>query len=170
MTFDLFSAKLLLSHKIYGMDYFPWRCFFIIRRTFMEVKQVYVTRENPGKIFSIIEDELLEQINTQIYVKNEIYLAMSKNGYNYHVFSKNYTKGYHYYHTNDENGYFGGEKWLELSEGCAFDKEIARASFISNNNEYMQIVDFNSSKIPNYKHYLVGFQKLLLIQFEPKSN
>ena len=31
----------------------------------MEVKQVYVTRENPGKIFSIIEDELLEQINTQ---------------------------------------------------------------------------------------------------------
>lgn len=135
----------------------------------MEVKQVYVALENPGKIFSIIEDELLEQINTQIYVKNEIYLAMSKNGYNYHVFSQNYTKGYHYYHTNDENGYFGGEKWLELSEGCAFDKEIARASFISNDNEYMQIVDFNSSKIPNYKHYLVGFQKLLLIQFEPKS-
>ena len=48
----------------------------------MEVKQVYVTWENPSKIFSIIEDELLEQINTQIYVKNEIYLAMRKNGYN----------------------------------------------------------------------------------------
>ena len=71
----------------------------------MEVKQVYVTWENPSKIFSIIEDELLEQINTQIYVKNEIYLAMRKNGYNYHVFSQNYTKGYHYYHTDDENGY-----------------------------------------------------------------
>ena len=71
----------------------------------MEVKQVYVTWKNPSKIFSIIEDELLEQINTQIYVKNEIYLAMRKNGYNYHVFSQNYTKGYHYYHTDDENGY-----------------------------------------------------------------
>ena len=71
----------------------------------MEVKQVYVTWENPSKIFSIIEDELLEQINTQIYVKNEIYLAMRKNGYNYHVFSQNYNKGYHYYHTDDENVY-----------------------------------------------------------------
>lgn len=59
----------------------------------MEVKQVYVTWENPSKIFSIIEDELLEQINTQIYVKNEIYLAMRKNGYNLsRIFSKLYQR------------------------------------------------------------------------------
>ena len=70
----------------------------------MEVKQVYVTWENPSKIFSIIEDELLEQINTQIYVKNEIYLAMRKNGYNYH-WNEKHLFFYHYYHTDDENGY-----------------------------------------------------------------
>ena len=132
----------------------------------MKIKQAFVTRENPAEIFSIIEDVLSKRPNTQVFVDDKIYEKLRRNGSNYNVYSHNYTKGSHYHH-NDDN--FGGEEWLELSEGCAFDKAIARGSFISNCNEYMQLVEFHSSKVKKYIHYRSGFKQLLLIRFEPKS-
>ena len=131
----------------------------------MEIKQVYVTRENPAEIFSIIEDILSTNLNTQVFVDDKIYVELSKNDSDYNVSSPNYMKGYHYYHDNEN---FGGEEWLKLSEGCASDKVIAIGSFIKNTKEYMQLVNFKSSKIKNYTHYMAGFQQLLLILFKPE--
>ena len=132
----------------------------------MKIKHAFVTQENPAEIFSIIEDVLSINPNTQFFVDNEIYEKLKRNGSNYHVFFKNYQKGFHYQHYKEN---FGGEDWLALTEGCAFDKVIARASFISNCKEYMQVVEFHSSKIKDYTHYLEGFKQLLLIRFKKES-
>ena len=132
----------------------------------MKIKQAYVTRENPAEIFSIIEDVLSTGPNTQVFVDDKIYRELRRNGSNYNVYSHNYSKGFHYEHDEDN---FGGEEWLALTKGCYFDKVIARGSFIRNCNEYMQLVEFNSSKVRNYTHYLTGFKQLLLILFKPES-
>ena len=132
----------------------------------MKIKQTFVTRENPAEIFSIIEDVLSTRPNTQVFVDDKIYEELSRNGSDYNVYSHNYFKRFHYQHDNDN---FGGEEWLALSEGCYFDKVIARGSFISNCNEYMQLVEFHSSKVKEYIHYCSGFKQLLLIRFKPES-
>ena len=131
----------------------------------MKIKQAFVTRENPAEIFSIIEDVLSTRPNTQVFVDDKIYEELRRNGSDYNVYSHNYMKGFHYQHDDDN---FGGEEWLALSEGCYFDKVIARGSFISNCNEYMQLVEFHSSKVKEYTHYLAGFKQLLLIHFQPE--
>ena len=132
----------------------------------MEIKEVFVARENPADIFSIIEEVLSTNPDTQVFIDDNIFEELRRNGSNYHVYSCNIMKGFHYY-TDEDN--CGGEEWLALSEGFAFDKCIATASFISNCKEYMQLVKFHSSKVKDYTHYLTGFKQLLLILFKPKS-
>lgn len=130
----------------------------------MLVNEVRVERKNPAEIFSIIENELANEPNTQVFISNEIYNELRENNVKYHVFFPNYPKGFHYYH-DTEDQFIGGEQWLNLTEGHAFDNEIARASFIRNCNDYMQLVNFDSSKIDNYTHFFRGFEKLLIITF-----
>lgn len=132
----------------------------------MKIKQAYVTRRNPAEIFSIIENVLSVNPDTQVFIDNDIYEELRRNGVKYNVYSHNYTKCFHYYHDDDN---FGGEEWLDLSEGCYFDKTIAAASFIANSTDCMQLVEFSSKKIEEYTHYLVGFQQLLLIHFKTKT-
>ena len=133
----------------------------------MKIKEAFVTRENPAEIFSIIEDVLSKKINTQVFVDDEIYDELSRNGSDYHVSSPNYMKGFHYHHDSDN---FGGEEWLALYEKDShFDEFIARASFIGNCKEYMQLVEFQSSKVEEYIHYLAGFKQLLLIHFKSET-
>ena len=132
----------------------------------MKIKQAFVTRENPAEIFSIIEKELSQKPDTQVFIDNEIYEELCRNGSDYNVYSPNYVKRFHYQHDVDN---FGGEEWLALSEGCYFDKVIARGSFISNCNKYMQLVEFHSSKVKEYIHYCSGFKQLLLIHFESEK-
>ena len=129
----------------------------------MKIKQAFVTRENPAEIFSMIEEVLEANPDTQIFIENEIYKELRRNGWNYNVFSHNYMKGFHYRVDKDN---LGGEEWLALSEGYYKDL-IARGSFISNCIEYMQLVEFHSSKVRKYTHYLAGFKQLLLIHFKP---
>ena len=128
----------------------------------MKIKQAIVPRKNPTKIFSIIEDVLSTSPDTQVFVDDEIYEELTRNGTYYHVYPKNALKGFHY--NEDE------EEWLDLSEGCYFDKTIASGSFISNCNGYMQLVEFHSSKVKRYIHYLTGFEQLLLIRFKKVTN
>lgn len=132
----------------------------------MKVKQVFVTRKNPAEIFSIIEDVLLTEFNTQVFIDDKIYEELRRNGSDYNVYTNNYMKGFHYHHDYEN---FGGEEWLALSEGSYLDKNIARGSFISNCKEYMQLVEFHSSKVKDYTHYLTGFKQLLLIRFEAEA-
>ena len=128
----------------------------------MEVKEVYVAKENLGDIFKIMEETLASNPNTQVFIDKEIYRELNRNGSNYNVSHHNYAKGFHYYH--DREDYCGGEEWLELSDGHLYgSKGIARGSFIGNTEEYMQLVEFSSSKIENYTHFLSGFEQLLLI-------
>lgn len=131
----------------------------------MKIKKAFVTRENPAEIFSIIEDVLSTEPNTQAFIDEKIYDELRRNGRDYNVYSMNYPKGFHYKHTDN----FGGEEWLALSEGGYFDKVIARGSFIHNCYEYMQLVEFRSSKVNAYTHYMTGFKQLLLIRFKPES-
>lgn len=129
----------------------------------MEIIKAFVTREKLVEVFSIIDKELLKEPNTQVYIENNIYYSLRKLGYKNNIYCYNFLKGSHY--ACSEDG-FEKEEWIGLSDGCFLDKVIAKASFVSNCNEYKQLVQFNSSEVKDYKHFLTGFKKLLLIQFE----
>ena len=129
----------------------------------MEIIKAFVTREKLVEVFSIIDKELSAEPNTQVYIENNIYYSLRKLGYKHNIYSYNFMKGSHY--DKSEDG-FGIEEWIGLSDGCYLDKVIAKASFVSNCSEYKQLVQFDSSKVKDYKHFLTGFKKLLLIQFE----
>lgn len=134
-----------------------------------KVKEAYVTREKPVEIFSIIENALSENINTQIFVDDEIYEELKNHGNEYNVFKANYENNFHYYSDFRDGCRYSITKNLKLTQGCFFDPAIAYASFVSNTKEYQQIVSFGSAKIKDYNHYCVGFKQLLLIHFETES-
>ena len=131
----------------------------------MEIKKVLVTREKAEEIFSVIEEVLLENAETQVFVKTEIYDELRWKGSEHHVFPHNIEKCYHYY----EDDGVGGEEWIVQSKGCYFDDCIACGSFIANTTDYMQLVEFHSPKIKDYTHYLTGFKQLLMIELKPEE-
>lgn len=132
----------------------------------MKVKEVYVSRDNPKEMLYIIEEELMKNKDIQVFIDSKIFQDMRRDGHNYSVYTPNIMKTHHYAHDNDN---FGGEDWLSLTEGTAFDKTIINASFISNCNDYMQLVQLNSKKVSKYTHFCQGFTKLLLIHYENDS-
>ena len=134
-----------------------------------KVKETYVTRKNPAEIFSVIENFLSDNIDTQIFVDNEIYKELKYHGHDFNVYQANYENSSHYH-----SHYHGGCKFsitdsFKLTSGCFFDKEIAHASFVQQTKEYNQLIDFASSKIKDYAHFHVGFKQLLFIHFEAES-
>ena len=133
----------------------------------MKVNEVFVSRENPTELFSVIEKELSARPNTQVFVDQKVYEELRWKRSDLHVSSPNYVNGFHY-HTDRENG-SGGPTWLELYKPEPPYKGIARGSFIGNCKGYMQLVEFHSQKVKEYIHYLVGFNQLLLVRFKPAS-
>lgn len=129
----------------------------------MKVKELYVSLENPVEVFTIIENVLNDNRNTQVYVADAIIECLNQKGKEYHIYCPNYLKTHHY---NVDNDNFGGEDWYELTEGYVFDKTIAKASFIGNCIGYEQLVEFKSKKVKKYTHFSVGFEQLLLIEVE----
>lgn len=129
----------------------------------MKVTETFIPRDNPAKIFSIIEDFLSKEFDTQIYIDDEIYSELHRNSYDYHVYFPKWTREFHY---GDDNRVH----FVNLHESNWMSKTIALASFVSNCAEYMQLVGFRSSKVEDYTHYLVGFKNLLIIHFETESN
>lgn len=130
----------------------------------MKIKEAFVTLEKPTEIFSIIESTLSTNINTQVFVDTRIYDELMKNGWHSNVYSPNCEKTFHYWHDSDN---CGGENWLSLTTGGSEGSLIAIGSFISNCKEYMQLVEFSSSKVNSYTHFLVRFKQLLLIKLRP---
>ena len=62
----------------------------------MKVKEAFIPRDNPAKIFSIIEDFLSEELDTQVFIDEEIYNELNRNSCDYHVHSPNCHGGFHY--------------------------------------------------------------------------
>ena len=129
----------------------------------MEVKEVYIPRKSPQNIFSIIEKQLEENIDTQVYIEDEIFQMLFYDGNQFYVSNPNYSKSFHYNHNDDY--FFSGDLWLELLDTDT-NEYVARGSFISNCRGYMQLVEFKSNKIKKYTHYLVGIKEILMIGLE----
>ncbi len=120
----------------------------------MKVKELFVPRNDPKKIFPLLEEELSANPASQVYIDSEIYNALESCN---DVVSPNYIKHFFYEHDNDG---FGGETWLKTSD--------YRASFISNCRGKKVLVDFCSKKVIEYIHFLAEFEQLILIHFEER--
>lgn len=121
----------------------------------MEFKQAFVSLKNPEKIFSIIEDTLSSQPDTQVFVDEKLYKQICAKLYSPNILDSTY----HYFE--------GQVEWFELHDRK--NKILYHASFVSNTEEYVQLVEFNSPKVSEYIHYLSGFKQLLLILVKPKE-
>ena len=121
----------------------------------MKVKQAYVTREKPEEIFSIIEDTLSSEPNTQVFVDKKIYNQLCAKIYSPNILDTTY----HYFENQ--------VKWFEICDRKS--KLLSHASFVSNTEEYVQLVEFISPKFDEeYIHYFAEFRQLLLILVKPK--
>ena len=127
----------------------------------MKIKQMYVTRKNPEKIFKLLKEELIKQPNTQVFIEEDIFQKLFF-GWEMHVYQTHCQKSFHY------NDSFYSETWLKLTKGNAHAETVAMASFITNCEGYKQLVQFNSQGVC-YTHYCTGFEQLLLIMFEPAN-
>lgn len=130
----------------------------------MKIKQMYLTRKNPEKIFKLLKEELIKQPNTQVFIEEDIFQKLFF-GWEMHVYQTHYQKSFHY---NYEQDSLDGETWLKLTKGNAHAETVAMASFITNCEGYKQLVQFNSQGVC-YTHYCTGFEQLLLIMFEPAN-
>ena len=129
----------------------------------MKVQEAFVTLEKSEEIFSIIEKNLLDEPNTQVFIENQIYENLCRTIYKSHVYSgENYGRCDHYYQTFTS----GEEQFLRLAKDGYYAHSDTLASFVSNCKGYKQLVQFRSSRIKYYKHYYVGFQQLLLIHYK----
>lgn len=66
----------------------------------MRIKQMYVTRKNPEKIFKILKEELGRQPNTQVFIEEEIFKKLFF-GWEMHVYQTHYQKSFHYNYEQD---------------------------------------------------------------------
>ena len=121
----------------------------------MEVKQAYVTKKNFEEIFSIIEEALISQPNTQVFVDRKLYNQMCAKLYSPNVL--------------DDEFFYGEDirKWFEYFNNE--NKVSYLTSFVSSTREYVQLVSFQSKKVRDYTHYFKGFKSLLLILVKPKK-
>ena len=127
----------------------------------MKIKQMYVTRKNPEKIFKLLKEELIKQPNTQVFIEEDIFQKLFF-GWEMHVYQTHCQKSFHY------NDSFDSETWLKLTKGNAHAETVAMASFITNCEGYKQLVQFNSQGVC-YTNYCTVFEQLLLIMFEPAN-
>lgn len=122
----------------------------------MEFIEKAVKLSEAVKVFGIIEQVLKKQMSTQVYVANALYLELSQNGSNYHVYHSHLVKASHYNSC---------EEWLNHTEGGVLDNTIHLASFVKNCTNYMQLAQFEANAL-DYTHFDVDFKQLLLIEVE----
>lgn len=120
----------------------------------MEVIEETVSLNEAVQVFDIIEQVLREQSSTQILVANALYLELSLNGSNYHVYHSHLVKVSHYGNS---------EEWLNHAVDDSFSETIHLASFIKNCAEYMQLVQFEADGL-NYDHFDLGLKQILFIE------
>lgn len=131
----------------------------------MKLKEVYVKLEKPAEIFTVIENALMDNRGTQIFVDMSLYQKLRYHGHGYNVFSHNYAmmdSGSHYYRDDD----YSPVEWLTLHVSHSGSEEIAKASFVTNCKDYKQVVQYMSENIENYIHYCARFDVLLVIHAE----
>lgn len=125
----------------------------------MQVKNAYVSRDNLAEVFSIIEDALITEPNTQVHVENALFEELKMNGNDVGVELELMPRSGHYYSDG-----LSGEIIFSVNENHWYGVKTAVISFINNSSTHMQVVLFKSTKMKNeYFHVKAGFESLLLI-------
>lgn len=110
------------------------------------------------KIFSIIDEVLTENRNTQIFVDSDLFFELLQNGKKSNVketYCDNAT--YHY----AENRIRWLKYFIKNEEGE--EKIINVASFVYNSFNYVQIVEFSSNNFARYVHSCEKLDQILII-------
>lgn len=123
----------------------------------MKVKQAFVTLDKPTEIFTLIEDTLSTRPNTQIFIDEKIYDKIRGTVYSPNMLDN----GRHYYSDHYDGSSYDSVRWFKWNDKK--NNATYYASFVSNTEEYMQLVNFSSPKVEKYTHYMAGFKQLLLI-------
>lgn len=129
----------------------------------MEVIEKAVRLGEAVKVFDIIEQVLREQIDTQVFVDNDLYAELIWCGSKDHVYLENFNSPSSSHYPNDNPNCY--EIWLNHTVGCASDTTIHKASFINNCTNYMQLVQFEAEGL-GYTHFEQDLKQFLLIEVE----
>lgn len=121
----------------------------------MKVKEVTVTRDNIMEIFSIVEKELLQNKDTQVYIDARAIAIFLNN-----IKSKNGVKTEW---KNNHSEIVPRAMYTVYERMAGYSDILFVATIEFNTNDYCQLKGFEMKEL-NYISHLVRFKQLLLIQ------
>ena len=132
----------------------------------MLVKEAYVTREKIVETFSIIEQTLLENHHTQVFIENDLIKALDQKPTDY---IRMLVGGVQFYYWKSDEVVQNEDNWKYMCDsGFSFDERFSKAGFIINNNDFWQLSVFKTPKIGEYINYISGFDQMLLVYLKPE--
>jgi len=124
-----------------------------------EVKEIAVMRDNLQEFFSIIEKELKQNMNTQVYVSANAIAIFLKD------IQKKTEKSIKANWGETQNQGIPRVDFVVRDGPTGYEDVILEIAFEFNTNDYYHLVRFVSKDL-NYISYLVSFKQLLLIQLK----
>lgn len=123
------------------------------------LKQITLDLKKVEQLASIIEKELIQCLDTQIFVEQDLLNEIRKNNVEHHIFAHNYfSPGFHYEEDVIEKyGFHKGHAYSDLN---------AQIHFVSNCSGYHQVCLFSSKQIEEYRHYRHGMKQIIIIHAE----
>lgn len=120
----------------------------------VNVKQIYLPKNDFTSLPSIIIREIAKDSDTQIFISNSIYNELLRNSEIYCIWVESIYKGFQY-----SDG---------LEKAFLFQKDkdtlffIMQMNFVSCNNDFRQLTYFSTKGI-RYSHYTKGMKNILII-------
>ena len=125
------------------------------------LKQITLSLKKVEQLASIIEEELIQCMDTQIFVEQDFFDEIWKNDVEHHIYRD-------YYKYWDSGSHYGDdcEEKYGFHKDHAFSDLNAQIHFVSNCNGYHQLCLFSSKQIKKYIHYLHGMKQIIIIHAE----
>ena len=122
-------------------------------------KEITLNVKKVEQLADIIEEELKQCIDTQIFIEKDFLLEIKQNNVEHHIFYHNFMEsGFHY--LDDSEIKYGFHKDHASSE------LNAQIHFVRNCSGYLQICLFSSKKIKRYIHYYHDMKQIIIIHAE----
>lgn len=122
--------------------------------------EITITRENLEELFKKIYLLLKSNINTHVFISNEVIGELQRNGHNYHILMHNYSYPYFSINQNNPILHFSLHK---NTVRCEVNSTISCMKF--SKDYYLMIVFDNKIIKKRYQYDTVQLEKLVFVNF-----
>lgn len=122
--------------------------------------EITIARENLEELFKKIYLSLKSNINTHVFISDEVIHELRKNGHNYHIYMHNYFCPY--VSTRPNNPIFH----FSLHKNTEYRGKISTISCMKFSKDYYLMIIFHSENSKkDYRYDTVQLEKLVFVNF-----